>query len=240
MSSRVATDQIRDHFASREADALNIDVPGIDVKADHAKIDAFAKRLAAVPNVSRVDALTGEYLVIKHKVIPVAAARDRGTASRRRPVQRGTYLSVVPTVDPLSSQGARLAKNLRAAPAPFHFLVAGSSARLVDTKKAVISRLPLALGLVAFATYVLLFLMTGSLLVPLKALVLNMLTLTATFGATVWIFQDGHFANTLNITPYRNGRYLHSDPFVLYRFRSIHGLRGLPALPYQGGVGPRA
>jgi putative drug exporter of the RND superfamily len=65
----------------------------------------------------------------------------------------------------------------------------------------VISRLPLALGLVAFATYVLLFLMTGSLLVPLKALVLNMLTLTATFGATVWIFQDGHFANALNITP---------------------------------------
>ena len=200
MSSRVATDQIREHFASREADALNIDVPGIDVKADHAKIDVFAKRLAAVPNVSRVDALTGEYLVIKHKVIPVPPL---AVAQRFAPPpgQRGTYLSVVPTVDPLSSQGARLAKNLRAAPAPFHFLVAGSSARLVDTKKAVISRLPLALGLVAFATYVLLFLMTGSLLVPLKALVLNMLTLTATFGATVWIFQDGHFANTLNITP---------------------------------------
>jgi len=47
----------------------------------------------------------------------------------------------------------------------------------------------------------LLFLMTGSLLIPLKALVLNMLSLTATFGATVWIFQDGHLAHLLHFTP---------------------------------------
>jgi RND superfamily putative drug exporter len=60
---------------------------------------------------------------------------------------------------------------------------------------------PLAIGLVAFATFVLLFLMTGSLLIPLKALLLNVLSLTATFGATVWIFQEGHFSDQLHFTP---------------------------------------
>ena len=116
------------------------------------------------------------------------------------PGASGTYLSVVPDVEPLSNRGIQLVKDLRAVPAPFHFLIAGTSAQLVDTKKVVLDRLPIALGLIALATFVLLFLMTGSLLVPIKALVLNMLTLTATFGATVWIFQEGHLANLLHIT----------------------------------------
>src|SRR5207244_10158189 len=90
---------------------------------------------------------------------------------------------------------------IRATPSRYPLTVAGLSARLVDTKEAVLSRVPLALGLVAFATFVLLFLMTGSLLIPVKALVLNVLSLTATFGATVWIFQDGHFAHLLHFTP---------------------------------------
>jgi len=49
-------------------------------------------------------------------------------------------------------------------------------------------------------TFVVLFLMTGSVLVPIKALVLNILSLTATFGVMVWIFQEGHFAKALNFT----------------------------------------
>jgi RND superfamily putative drug exporter len=81
---------------------------------------------------------------------------------------------------------------------PFRFGVTGTSARLVDTKDAVFARLPWVLGVVALATFVLLFLMTGSLLVPLKALVMNVLSLTATFGAMVWIFQDGNFSGLLN------------------------------------------
>ncbi len=79
--------------------------------------------------------------------------------------------------------------------------VAGLSAQLVDTKHAVISRLPIAIGFIALATFVLLFMMTGSILVPVKALALNMLSLTATFGATVWIFQDGHLSDLLGFTP---------------------------------------
>ena len=54
--------------------------------------------------------------------------------------------------------------------------------------------LPWAAGLIALATFVLLFLMTGSLLVPLKALVMNVLSLGASFGALVWVFQEGHLS----------------------------------------------
>jgi RND superfamily putative drug exporter len=61
-----------------------------------------------------------------------------------------------------------------------------------DSIDAITDRLPLVLGLIAVITFVLLFLLTGSVVLPLKALVCNVLSLTAAFGALVWIFQDGH------------------------------------------------
>jgi putative drug exporter of the RND superfamily len=208
MPSRVATDQYRDHFASREADAISVLLPGVDPTTDRKAVDQFARRLAGLPGVSRVDAFAGEYLVIDKKVVavppallPPSLAKFLEQRFAPRPGQRGTYLSVVPDVEPLSSRGKQLVEDIRAAHAPFRFSVAGLSARLVDTRESVLSRLPLALGLIALATFLLLFLMTGSLLIPLKALVLNMLSLTATFGATVWIFQDGHLAHLLHFTP---------------------------------------
>src|SRR5262249_30232502 len=174
---------------------------GIDPVADRGEIDRLARKLKNLPGVTRVDALTGEYLLINNKF--VAAPPIPGLSERFVPPkgEKGTYLSVIPTVDPLSSQGEQLVKDIRATPSRFPFTVAGLSARLVDTKHAVLSRVPLAIALVAFATFVLLFLMTGSLLIPLKALLLNVLSLTATFGATVWIFQEGHFADQLHFTP---------------------------------------
>ena len=71
----------------------------------------------------------------------------------------------------------------------------------VDTNTAIYSRLPLALAIIATTTFILLFLMFGSVVVPAKALVLNVLSLTATFGAMVWIFQEGHLSGLLGFTP---------------------------------------
>jgi RND superfamily putative drug exporter len=107
----------------------------------------------------------------------------------------------VPSVEPLSPAGERLVKAVRATPAPFPVLVGGDAARLVDGKAVLARRLPLALVLVAGSTFVLLFLMVGSLLVPVKALALNVLSLSATFGALVFVFQDGHLARLLRFTP---------------------------------------
>jgi putative drug exporter of the RND superfamily len=91
-----------------------------------------------------------------------------------------------------SDAGTTLARQVRAAPAPFPVLVGGPSAALIDTEHSIATRAPLAGLLIAIATFVLLFLFTGSIVLPVKALVLNLLSLTATFGAMVYIFQDGH------------------------------------------------
>lgn len=61
-----------------------------------------------------------------------------------------------------------------------------------DSVEAITNRLPLVLGLIAVITFALLFLLTGSVVLPLKAVVCNVLSLTAAFGSMVWIFQDGH------------------------------------------------
>ena len=61
-----------------------------------------------------------------------------------------------------------------------------------DSVHATTSRLPLVLGIIAGITVVLLFLLTGSVVLPVKAVLLNILSLTAAFGALVWVFQDGH------------------------------------------------
>src|SRR2546425_448801 len=77
---------------------------------------------------------------------------------------------------------------------------AGPAAALVDTKHSVGHRLPLALAWMALATFALLLLSLGSVLVAAKAVVLNFLSLTATFGNMVWGFQQGHLAGLLHFT----------------------------------------
>src|SRR3954468_5181679 len=89
-------------------------------------------------------------------------------------------------------------KTLRDTRPGYPTYVTGSAAFLIDFQHTITSRLPWALLLIALATFVLLFLMTGSVLIPIKALVMNTLTLGATFGALVWIFQEGHLSGALN------------------------------------------
>jgi putative drug exporter of the RND superfamily len=99
-----------------------------------------------------------------------------------------------------TSQGAtaqHLVQALRAHRPGFRTWVTGPAAGLVDFRSEIIQRLPYALGLIALATFALLFLMTGSVLIPVKALVMNTLSLSAVFGALVWIFQDGHLSHLL-------------------------------------------
>ena len=79
-------------------------------------------------------------------------------------------------------------------------LVGGPNATINDTVEAVTDGLPFALFIVGVVTYVLLFFMTGSLLVPLKAVILNLLSLSATFGALVWIFQEGNLGGLSGVT----------------------------------------
>jgi RND superfamily putative drug exporter len=110
------------------------------------------------------------------------------------------WVSVVPAVEMGSGEGQDLVRDIRSLDIDAEVSVGGSTAELVDSKSAIASRLPIALAIIAIATTILLFLLSGSLLVPLKALLLNMLSLTATFGALVWIFQDGNLSGLLGFT----------------------------------------
>jgi RND superfamily putative drug exporter len=195
-ASRQVSDIIRNEFTSEEAGALAVIAPGTDAGANAQQIEAYATQLAALPGVARVDAATGSYLpggaAVPAATNPTLYLRFVGTDA--------TYLNVVPSVEPLSEQGEDLVKAVRHTAAPFKIQVGGQSANLVDTKDALFSRLPLAAALIALITFALLFMMFGSVVVPLKALVLNLLSLTATFGAMVWIFQEGHLSGFFNFT----------------------------------------
>ncbi|MGH9027759.1 MAG: MMPL family transporter [Acidimicrobiia bacterium] len=193
LSSRQVHDAIRNHFDSNEAAALQVVAPEVD-DPTAPEVTDYAVELSMIDGVARVDAATGSY--IDGEALPVPP--DLG---ERFIGESATWFSVVPAVEPLSKEGERVVDDVRNADVPFEVLVGGRSAELVDSKASIFGRMPLALGWIAAATFILLFLMFGSVVVPLKALVINVLSLTATFGAMVWIFQDGHLSGILDFTP---------------------------------------
>ncbi|HQY32262.1 MAG TPA: MMPL family transporter, partial [Thermomicrobiales bacterium] len=80
-------------------------------------------------------------------------------------------------------------------------LVDGGTAEIVDVVAEMYGNFPLAIGIVVIATYLILFLLFHSVILPIKAILMNMLSLIASYGALVWIFQDGHLANLLRFQP---------------------------------------
>jgi RND superfamily putative drug exporter len=100
--------------------------------------------------------------------------------------------------DPEGPQARAAVAAIRAeAPGEFRVLVTGPAARLLDFEEQLAAGAPVAAGVICVAVFVLLFLFTGSLLIPLKALVTNALSLLACLGVVTWIFQDGHFEGAL-------------------------------------------
>jgi RND superfamily putative drug exporter len=184
-SAHVVANAMRTDFTDREADATIILLP--KTSPTDPGLDAYAMRLSYVPNVSRVDTATGGYSNGR-QVLPAGDASKR-FASRS---YGGTWVSVVPKIEARSPVGQELAHAIRNVPAPGPRLVGGPSADLVDTEASISARTPLAAGLIVIATLVILFLFTGSVLIPVKAVLLNLLSLSATFGAMVYVFQEGH------------------------------------------------
>ncbi len=193
-TSRAVSEQLRRDFAANEAEAFGVVATDADVGADlGATVGGYATALSRLDGVGRVDALTGSYA-------DGARVAPANPGSVRFGGEQGTWFSVVPEVDPVSPEGEELVRRIRSLEAPFHVAVGGQAAELVDSKAAILGRVPLAASIVAVTTAILLFLMFGSLLVPAKAIVLNVLSLTATFGAMVWVFQDGNGSGLLDFT----------------------------------------
>ncbi|MEU2239046.1 MMPL family transporter [Streptomyces sp. NPDC018338] len=175
-TSRVVQDQLRDGFPGDPGGAITVLAEG---RATPAQYAAYRERIAALDGVGRVDG-------------PVTASGG-GTGH--------AYFTVVPEGETVGAGAQRVVGELRAAPAPFDTSVTGQAAVLVDSKDALGERLPWAAAIVVLATLLLVFLLTGSVLIPVQAVVLNALSLTAMFGAVVWVFQEGHLAGLLGFTP---------------------------------------
>ena len=204
-SSHQVGDELRNGFAHDSATAVPVVVP--DARGlSPADLDKYAADLSRVPAVSAVSAPGGTF-VGGNRVGPPAAAT--GLADR------SAFLTVSSTA-PLFSQAndTQLTRlHQVAGPAGRSVEMGGVAQVNRDSIDAVTDRLPLVLGLMAAITFVLLFLLTGSVVLPVKALMCNVLSLSAAFGALVWIFQDGHLG-ALGTTP--SGTLVNNMPVLLF------------------------
>ena len=133
-----------------------------------------------------------------------AAATAGPLASVAAPVYlgRGTWLiALLPHGSPFSGTQQRLLVRLRALAHPQGALVGGATAFFVDQKAAIAARIPLAVAILLVLTAGFLFVMTGSLFIPIKAIVMNVLSVSVAVGLQVLIFQDGHLSGLLGFTP---------------------------------------
>ncbi|TVL91459.1 MMPL family transporter [Streptomyces sp. SAJ15] len=191
--ARAVHDTIRESFAGSPTGGVDVLVE--DAPAD--SLSTYAARLSKVSKVARVDAPTGSYRAGERVAPPTPAIAAQRTVS-------GTgYLTVWPAhdVEDISAESQRLVEDVRAVETPFDVKVGGQAAMLVDSRAVIGDLLPYALLFIVVVTLLMVFLMTGSLVLPLQAVILNALSLTAMFGAAVWVFQDGHLSGLLGVTP---------------------------------------
>ncbi|WP_225828671.1 MMPL family transporter [Streptomyces naphthomycinicus] len=169
--SHVVQQHIREGFPGSPGGGLEVLAEG---PATPSRYAAYKQRVAALPGVARVEG----------------------------PLVEGdtAYFTVQPEGEAVDDSAQRLVGELRSVRAGFGTKVTGTAAVLVDTKHALAERLPWAAVFIAVVTLLLVFLLTGSVLIPLQAVVLNALSLTAMFGAVVWVFQDGHLSGPLGFT----------------------------------------
>ncbi|AYG78338.1 Trehalose monomycolate exporter MmpL3 [Streptomyces hundungensis] len=189
--SRQVSATLQKNFNGSDNAALQI-VIGQNV--DKATLDKYADQLSQLKGVVRVETSTGTHTPGQE------SAAGPGSANLSRP--DGQRISVVSSLTPKSDAAQNLVSDVRALTPPpgTHPLVGGIDAELVDARHSISGRLLLAIGLVVLTTFVLLFLFTGSVVQPLRALALNAITLVATLGIMTWIFQDGHLSSLLGFT----------------------------------------
>ncbi|UPT42046.1 MMPL family transporter [Streptomyces sp. WAC00303] len=171
--SRVVQEHIRDGFPGSPGGGLEVLAEGQGSPAEYARLK---DRIEQLPGVLRVDGpVTGDSVA---------------------------YYSVLPEGEAVGEESQQLVQDLRAVPSASSLdtSVTGAAAVLVDSKDAIADRLPWAVGIIVVVTLLLVFLLTGSVLIPLQAVVLNALSLTAMFGAVVWVFQDGNLSGLLAFT----------------------------------------
>jgi RND superfamily putative drug exporter len=179
---QVGTDTLTQFHAGTGA-TINVAVPSLQGRAD--EIGGYAAKLSRIGGVEAVESVAGDYAG-GVKVGPGNDTMQSGEAA---------YLTLASSGDPQSQALKDTLNAVEAVPAPWPVDIGGQTAEDRDSLAALGNAMPYAVAIIALATFILLFLFSGSLVMPIKALVLNTLSLTATFGAMVWIFQEGHLGS---------------------------------------------
>lgn len=185
--ARQTQEIIRAAFPAEETDAIQI----VSAGPDFSRVAEYATALSRLPGVAQVDSAEGSF-ASGQVVAPADQSRFRAA--------EGTWLSVVPSGAALAGDPVQLVEAVRAVNPPFEVLVGGYPAELADYRSSVVDRLPVVLALMLLVTLLVLFLMTRSVILPIKATLMNLLSLGVMFGAIVWIFQEGNLSGVLGFT----------------------------------------
>jgi putative drug exporter of the RND superfamily len=183
-TARQVGDQLRTDFRDDVATNVTVVIPDIHGVTPKA-LDAYASQLSLVPDVPSVSAPGGTFVAGALVGPPSAAAA----------ITDGSVFLTVASSAPLFSQASNTQLDRLHAirgPGGQQVLMTGIAEVNRDSTDAITSLLPLVLTVIAVITFVVMFLLTGSVVLPLKTLLLSALSLTSSFGALVWIFQDGH------------------------------------------------
>ncbi len=246
--ARQATETIKSQFpgAGEQEGALAVTAARWTGDAGSNDLASYATELSSLPHVTAVNSAAGRF---EHGAL--VAPPNRLLVGQFRS-GNATYLQVLNNVTPYSAEGKDLAEAIRAKSVPGGrgVYVGGLSAQLVDITNALTDRLPLAIGIAVLVTMVLLFLATGSVLLPLKAVLLNVLTLSAILGILVWIFQQGHLSGPLDFTRspiavsmpvlvlcVAYGLSMDYEVFVLSRIKETYDQTGDPRGAVRVGLG---
>jgi RND superfamily putative drug exporter len=190
-AGRQTADFVAANFTSNPTAQIPVVVTSVMSGAQGARVARSVSRMA---DVTRVDSVWGSYAggrVVAPAPAPPGGYRAGGTA----------WFTVSIEVDPLSASAEAVVRHIRAGPDGDILLVGGQSAELAGIKSSLARRLLPAILLIALITFVLVFLLTRSILLPLKAIALNILNLAAVFGLVVFVFQEGHLSGLLGFTP---------------------------------------
>jgi putative drug exporter of the RND superfamily len=208
--------------ANRVAVALDAGTGSPLEPARVAQTYALSRWLAARPNVQRVDSFVDLHPSLdlptyqQMAALPPAQRPPELVEALRHTLgEHAAMLVATTSFRPTSDEARALVREIRRSHPPYdgEVLVTGQTAFDLDFIGLVIRHAPLAIGLVVAVTYVVLFLLLDSVLLPLKAIVMNLLSITASYGALVWIFQDGHLATWLDFTP---GPIQTATPLIMF------------------------
>lgn len=188
---RAAQQLLRDEFTSGGESMATLMLPA---GSDTDDIDAVRDAVLRIDGIDDVEPVPGTGASVSSVV---------GDLVVPAPGDYPVLLTVTADADiPLASARAQeMAREIRALPEAENFSVGGQPATLVDSQDSIGSLLPIALAIAIGSALVIVFLLTGSVVLPLQAVLANGLSLTAMLGAIVWVFQDGNLAGLLGFTP---------------------------------------